>query len=150
VADADESTGHRPVGRLLLFGGALLTVGGSALTWLVVDAVTETLLVGGLDAFARVSPAFNGVVTALLAAVVALLALEDSRSSLAAAAVAGLLVAGLAGVYLVDPALAYGGDTGRLAATVTTVGPGVYATVAGGLCVAAGAVLSAVGRSSAA
>lgn len=149
-ADDGAVSVARTTGRLLLYGGASLVVSGSALTWLFVDTVEETVTVTGLDAVARVHPAFNGVVTALLAAVLAPLALADTRSGLAAAASVGLLVAGLAGVYLVDPAIAYGGDTGRLASTVTTVGIGVHATVAGGLCATAGAVLSTTARSSAA
>lgn len=132
----------RRVSRVLLFGGAVVVVAGAVPTWLVVDLLSETLTVSGVAAFGRVHPAFNGVVTALLAGMAVLLGLHETPGSLLGAAVAGLLVAVLAGVYLVDPGVAYGGDD--VAATLTTVGPGVPVTVAGGLLTAIGGVLGAV------
>lgn len=130
-------------GRLLLFGGTVLVVAGAAPAWLVVDLLGETLAVSGVAAFGRVDPVFNGVVTALLAAVAVLLGLRETPASLAGAAVAGLLVVGVAGVYLLDPGLAYGDD---LAATLTTVGPGVYVTVVGGATISVGGCLGALER----
>lgn len=127
-----------------MFGGAVVTVAGAIQTWLVVDAFDERLVVSGVAAFTRVHPVFNGVVTALLAAVAVLLGLRATPRRLAGVAVAGLLVAGVAGVYLVDPAVAYGD---RLAATLTTVEVGVPVTVAGGVLTAVGGVTGVlVGR----
>jgi len=130
----------RTVGRLLLVGGALVTVVGAVAASLVVDLFDETLTVTGVAAVRRVHPVFNGVVTALLAGIAVLFALEDRPVTLAGAAVAGLLVAGVAGVYLVDPALAY--ERGSLAVSLTAVGPGVFVTVVGGALTALGGAVA--------
>ncbi len=131
----------RGASRVLLFGGAVLVVAGAVPTWLVVDLIDETLSVSGVAAFGRVHPVFNGVVTALLAAIAVLLGLRETPGGLAGAAVAGLLVVALAGVYLVAPVVAVGDG---VAATLTTVGPGVVVTVAGGATTTTGGVLGVV------
>ena len=132
----------RTASRGLLFGGAVLVVGGAVPTWLVVELPGETITVSGVAAFGRVHPVFNGVVAALLSGIAVLLGLRERPGSLGGAALAGLLVGGTAGVYLVDPGVAYG--SGSLATPLTTVGPGVPVTVAGGLVTAVGGSLGVV------
>lgn len=142
--------GHRLrlLSRTLLFGGGLLIVVGGALPWVVVDGFGGRVVVSGVAAFSRISPVFSGVVTALLAAMVVLLALDDRPSTVAAAAVLGLVVAALAGVYVVDPAVAYGrGQAGRLTAELTTADTGVYLTVLAGGAVLVGGVTGVVAAS---
>lgn len=131
----------RVVGRTLLFGGALLTVVGAAPTWVVVPLPAGDMTVSGLDAVSRIHPLFNGVVTALLSAVVVLLVLEDRPVALVAAAGVGLVVTAVAGAYVFAPRIVFGNDAvGRITATVATTGPGVTVTGVGGLSVVVGAV----------
>lgn len=137
----------RLAGRALLLGGSLLTVVAAPLSWIVVDLPEETVRVSGLAALSQVHPALNGVVTALLGAAVALLALADRPAGLGAASALGLVIAAVGGVYLVDLELAYGGGSdAALAATVTTVAVGVPLTVVAGLAVLVGGVVLVADR----
>lgn len=142
--------GPRLVSRVCLFGGSLLTVGSGLLPWVAVDGINGQVTLTGVTAFSRISPVFNGVVTALLAAVVVLLALDDREASLAGAGAVGLAIAAVAGVYVVDPVIAYGdAPAGVLTAKLTTARVGVFLTVAGGAVVLAGGIIGAAEAASA-
>lgn len=135
--------GGLTTGQGLSLAGAILTVIAVFLPWITVSVLGQTGSANGLDML-DANALFNGVVTLLLAVVVALVVLAGSwnETTQAVALVFGALVALIGVIYVVDPSFVFGGGLGgRIAAGMSDVGIGIVVTILGGVIMVVGAGL---------
>lgn len=141
------TTGSGPVdtGAIVVGTSALFVVLGAFLGWISLPLEDPSRAVAGVDLVEPGHPAFSGIVTVVVAAVVTTLSLvvPDRQVVTVLTAIGGLAIELVAVAFVVVPELALGQSTvASTGISLSNTGPGLWMTLLGGLGILLGGVHS--------